>query len=283
MDPNKKSTARRNNKIVFFIAQAIKNSFFFAGTFKQETILSILAEKLIPVTHVSALNGKIMKFWGFGGWPLYRGRSVLTKEPLTIKWIDSFDKEDVLWDIGANVGVYSIYAGAAAGLQKVFSFEPSLSNIAVFSKNIELNGLSDVISAFPVALSDKSGLDYLSMITTTPGNTGGQFAHDRGRESDVFKQATLGFSIDDFIEIYNIPAPNHIKMDVDGIEPYILKGGSKTLKSEHVKSIILETDINSEDYKKICTILIDECGFREGESEATVKGREHMRNIIYTR
>jgi len=278
MSQHKKSTASRNDKIVSSITRTIKMLLTPLGHAKRETMLSILAEKLIPVTSISTPSNHTLKFWGFGGWPLYRGRSVLDKEPLTIKWIDGFTPKCVFWDIGANVGVYSIYAAATKRAQ-TYSFEPSLANIAVLAKNVEMNTLADNISAFPIALSDKSGIDYLNMISTAPGNTGGQFSsHDT---QSVLKQACLGFSIDDFIERYKLDVPNYIKIDVDGIENLILKGAEKTLQNPAIKSIILEANINGQDYTDIYSLLVKNHGFKETESEATVKGREHMRNIIF--
>src|SRR3954454_23342205 len=64
-----------------------------------------------------------------------RAETLLTKEPDTIKWIDSFPAESVFWDIGANVGVYSLYAATRPGLS-ILSFEPLAANFHVLSRNI---------------------------------------------------------------------------------------------------------------------------------------------------
>jgi hypothetical protein len=54
-------------------------------------------------------------------------------------------------------------------------------------------------------------------------------------------QSALSFSIDDFVEIYNLSSPNYLKVDVDGVEDRILSGASKTLQSEHLRSVLIET------------------------------------------
>ena len=64
-----------------------------------------------------------------------------SKEPETIEWIDNFekDKDIIFWDIGANLGIYSIYAASIYKKIKVISFEPSTSNLRILSRNIYIN------------------------------------------------------------------------------------------------------------------------------------------------
>ena len=64
----------------------------------------------------------------------FRARTFHEKEPETLEWIDSIGKEETLWDIGANVGLYSMYA-AQKGL-KVLAFEPSPANYHLLNSNI---------------------------------------------------------------------------------------------------------------------------------------------------
>src|SRR5437879_5933266 len=53
---------------------------------------------------------------------LWRARTLFSKEPETIEWIRSFGPDDVFYDIGANVGIYSIFAGVRC--RKIYAFEP---------------------------------------------------------------------------------------------------------------------------------------------------------------
>lgn len=273
-----KSTASRNAKITSILAKCIKTALFPIGSFKRATILSILAETLVPIATVPAGN-KILKFWGFGGWPLYRGRSVLEKEPLTIKWIDSFEHGSTFWDIGANIGVFTVYAAITKDTD-TYAFEPSAANMAVLCKNIEINKIDNIVTALPLAFTDATKIDHLNMISTAPGNTGGQFRETSYRKNNIFKQSCLGFSVDGFIEAYNLSVPNYIKIDVDGIELTILENADKTLGNKTLKSVILEADTTSEEYTNIKTLL-GKYAFKESESEPTVKGREQPRNLVF--
>ena len=88
----------------------------------------------------------------------YRIKTFSTKEPETLAWIDSFKKNSVFWDVGANIGLYSIYAAKASSC-KVFAFEQSVFNLELLAKNININNLSLQIAIFPIALSNKSGIN----------------------------------------------------------------------------------------------------------------------------
>ena len=78
-----------------------------------------------------------------------------TKEPETIEWIDKFDNanKNIFWDIGANVGLFSIYAAVKHTNLNIVSFEPSTSNLRILSRNISINNLEEriKINQFPLS------------------------------------------------------------------------------------------------------------------------------------
>lgn len=90
----------------------LKTSINFVGGHRAKQILAQLSEDIIPVVSQKTDFGEI-QFFCPGTLPIYRAQTLLTKEPDTIEWIDTFQKDDVLWDIGANVGVYSLYAATS--------------------------------------------------------------------------------------------------------------------------------------------------------------------------
>ena len=67
-----------------------------------------------------------------------------SKDPETLDWIDLFPDKTILWDIGANVGLYSIYAAKARNCQ-VIAFEPSVFNLELLARNIFINNLQKQI------------------------------------------------------------------------------------------------------------------------------------------
>jgi len=68
----------------------------------------------------------------------FRIDTFATKEPETLSWIDTFERNAVFWDIGANIGLYSCYAAKSTDC-KVYAFEPSIFNLELLGRNISLN------------------------------------------------------------------------------------------------------------------------------------------------
>ena len=89
----------------------------------------------------------------------FRVNTFSSKEPETLDWIDTLKPGTVLWDIGANIGLYSVYA-AKRGLE-VVSFEPSVFNLELLARNINLNHLEKEITIFSYPISEKNGLNTL--------------------------------------------------------------------------------------------------------------------------
>ncbi|MBT5400623.1 FkbM family methyltransferase [bacterium] len=205
--------------------------------------LSAIANSLPPIVSVDTSYGEI-NFYCLGVMPTYRAYTLLTKEPETIAWINSFNKKDIFWDIGANVGVYSLYA-AKRGIN-VTAFEPSPVNYYLLNKNIEINDISSHVKAFCLALSDSNSMDVLHMKNTIPGGNGSSFSSNIdscGKQfSAFFEQGMIGMSADEIVEKYNIKFPNHIKIDVDGIEEMIISGMDETLKDSRLLSVSIEMD-----------------------------------------
>ena len=168
------------------------------------------------------------------------------KEPDTVEWVENFLQEgDVFYDIGANVGVYSLVAAKYfADKVKIYAFEPAFMNFSQLCKNIALNQCQDNIIPLQIALSDKTMLDSFNYSSLTVGgaqNTLGDAIDEKGQAfNPVFKQYTLSYRIDDLIDNFEIPVPNHLKIDVDGIEFLVLKGAPKTMANESLRSMIIE-------------------------------------------
>ena len=97
-----------------------------------------LSEKMIASMPVP---GGCIRFYAPTSLLRSRATTLLSKEPETIQWIDGFKDGVVLWDIGANVGVYALYA-AIRRKASVLAFEPSAPNFHVLSRNIHLNSLT---------------------------------------------------------------------------------------------------------------------------------------------
>jgi FkbM family methyltransferase len=217
----------------------------YSNKFK-EISLDKINDEMSRVSH----NGYSYNFYTPNKLNVYRANTFSTKEPETLEWIDQFSEHEIMWDIGANIGLYSIYAAKTKKI-KVYSFEPSIFNLELLSKNIYINNLSDDITVIPLPLTDQLKLSTLNMSSMQLGGAlstfGETYGYDGKSLSSVFKYSTCGISIDEAVKLLKIPSPDHIKLDVDGIEHLILKGGANTLKN--VKSLLIE--INDDFLKQV--------------------------------
>ncbi|MDC0576299.1 FkbM family methyltransferase, partial [Nitrosomonadaceae bacterium] len=168
------------------------------------------------------------------------------KEPWTVKWIEEYIKPgDVLYDIGANIGPYSLVAAKHTGCQaKIFSFEPAYANYAALCRNIILNKCQDCITPLPVALGAEREIIYFNYTNIDPGSAlhvlGEQIDSKGGGFEAVYRQSMLVYGVDAIIELFQLPVPNHIKIDVDGTEMEVLRGAEKTLSHRALVSMMLE-------------------------------------------
>jgi FkbM family methyltransferase len=171
----------------------------------------------------------------------YRVDTYSTKEPETLTWIDSFFEKSIFWDVGANIGLYSIYAAKNRGC-RVWSFEPSVFNLEVLARNIDLNALSSNVFLMPIAIGEKTGIGLLHLSSTDWGGALSTFDKTFGFDGkplkQVFEYATYAVTLDDAVDKLDLPTPDFLKIDVDGIEHLILAGGGRMLRS--VKSVLVE-------------------------------------------
>ncbi len=193
----------------------------------------------------------------------WRVNTFLSKEPETLGWIDSFERKGdlIFWDIGANIGLYSIYNAIKNKNSKTFSFEPSSSNLRVLSRNISKNNLTNSITLFPIPLTNKSNI-FLQMneskfIEGGALNTFGESYNFEGKNfSPEMKYKTYGTSIDYLLKNKILEIPDYIKIDVDGIEHLILEGGKNSLKDKKIKSILIEINENfTEQYEQTLNLM----------------------------
>lgn len=176
---------------------------------------------------------------------LYRAETFSSKEPETLAWIDKFEKNSIFWDIGANVGLYSIYA-AKTKHSITYAFEPSFFNLEFLVKNINKNNLQNKINIVPIALSDNNCINTFNMSNIEWGGALSTFSKSYDQNGNnlkiEFNYNTVGITANDACKFFNIPRPNYIKIDVDGIEHLILSGMSNIL--DETKEILIELNDN---------------------------------------
>ncbi|NHN40957.1 FkbM family methyltransferase [Halorubellus sp. JP-L1] len=147
------------------------------------------------------------------------------EEPVVEDLINSMNRTDVFYDIGANVGTYTCFAASKSPKGSVIAFEPEPDNATRLRENLTLNHLDAQV--FEVALSDRTGTVDLELT----GDQAGEGEHTivaSGADSDSIEVPTMRG--DDIIKKRSLPAPNIIKIDVEGAEFLVLQGLAKTIE-----------------------------------------------------
>ena len=170
------------------------------------------------------------------------------KEPWTADWLRTAVRPgDVLYDIGANVGTFSLVA-AKHCQARVIAFEPGYSSFARLCDNIQLNGCQHMIVPVPVPLTDNNGVFGFKYRSVDPGQSRHKLKPEAWRfrgptpAAARYEQPMLAMTLDDVVATFRLPEPQHVKIDVDGVEERVLLGARRTLRSSNLRSLLIEAD-----------------------------------------
>ncbi|MCG8325700.1 MAG: FkbM family methyltransferase [Thiotrichales bacterium] len=254
-------------------------SLFGAG--KRNRVLATIASRLAPIITIDD-QGCNIKIICNSRKTLYWAKNFYTHEPETIEWIRTFSPGDVFWDVGANVGIYSLFAATRPGV-RVISFEPMAENFSSLQKNIRLNNLSEVVQCYCLALSDGKSICRLDLSNDSAGSDSHVFVKsDSSPGVEQKTQTVIGMPVDEFIREFAVHFPNHLKVDVDGPEESVLHGAAITLGDTRLRSVLIEGDVAGTEKNKRLSSLLNEAGF-ELRSRGSTAGSNVHRNYLYTR
>lgn len=187
--------------------------------------------QLLDPKFETSLNGQKLQFRTGNGRLLWRAKTFLTEEPLMISWILDMQPNDVVMDIGANVGTYTV--PIAQKVKRVYACELDPLNVAILKENIVLNAVHDRVLIIPIACGNKLAaveiefrdLAYGDALQSIAG--GDTLESVRGKKSHSMK--SLQISLDEVFLSLDLEWPNKIKVDVDGNEETVLNGAKSLL------------------------------------------------------
>lgn len=211
------------------------------------------------------MNSQNINYQGQGSFKIFtpnkilefRANSFATKEPTTLEWLKSLEKDSILIDVGANIGIYTI-PSALFHVKKVIAVEPEIKNYNMLLDNLKLNDLNDdKVEALPIGIST----NYQNQITKIyiTSDVAGASCHQVGRNQnhlleDTSKNERISksiycvslSSIVKQITTYH-DGPIHIKIDVDGIEEDVCQSlfDDKTISRIATLQIELNSSLKS--------------------------------------
>ncbi|WP_435065590.1 FkbM family methyltransferase [Halobaculum sp. EA56] len=158
------------------------------------------------------------------------------ERPVLARLVSDLRPDDVFYDIGANIGLYScLVADAVSG--PVFAFEPHPANADRLEENVELNGAE--VTVFRCALADSTGSAELNVTLDEIGSAGHSLVSDPSEGLDrVTVETRRG---DEFVTEQGLPRPTVLKIDVEGAESAVLDGLDSTLSDSRCRAVYCET------------------------------------------
>lgn len=183
--------------------------------------------------------------------PKFRADTFWTKEPETIHWINrnlgTQSEIGLFIDVGANIGIYSLYAAEVNSSVSIFAVEPVVSTFNELNKNITMNERDLQITGFNLALSSVSGFGELINVDSRLGSSGAQIDTSSEARSGSTRVLTGDQLLDAEISKYDSKKKIMIKIDTDGNELDVLKGFCRAFASGIVSTVLVETHPTNRD------------------------------------
>lgn len=218
---------------------------------------------------------------------LWIARDAANREPEVYSWIDMcLDEKSLFIDVGANFGLYSLYAALKAQC-RVLAFEPQFASYYILSRNIILNDLSDKISLYPLAIANSptsksvfslhditAGKALNTLMPRLDSQTNTQLDQDiNGLSANVyttlqkpFYQPVVTTSLDAFLaqnnDSYDFKLYENIalKIDIDGLDFLVLAGAMQSLSG--INNIIVEYTPKQVEMHSLIPGLTKQYGFK---------------------
>jgi FkbM family methyltransferase len=220
-------------------------------------------------------------------WEKYRVDTLETKEPETVEWLlRRFGPGDILFDIGANIGIYTLLAASNNPRGTVIAVEPMPANVARLCDNVAVNALGNVTPCC-LGASAKAGLEDFHLASLESGSSmhsigDGAMTREFG-ESVAMRVTVPVTTIDLLAERFGTPAL--VKIDVDGAEDEVLSGAAAVLRDPGLRSLLVEfnwTNDHPHDEKRLAPL--SSAGFEVERAGISYQwGEVRWQNFIFSR
>jgi FkbM family methyltransferase len=214
----------------------------------------------------------------------FRYETFFFKEPETLTWINEMEPGAVFWDVGANIGLYTLYFMKVNPQGKVTAFEPHPANLYSLMENASKNGLCDGrLTIIPNPIYNENKMVNFTFNSIAIGDSNHTILENQSSESIRLPSVTLKS-----LRADGLPAPNYLKIDVDGNELQILEAATEILTDKTLKGALVEVDIADVKQANAINGILIAAGFKEksrhdGMSKFDKSSEKKLFNIIYSR
>jgi FkbM family methyltransferase len=154
--------------------------------------------------------------------------------------VKELEPNDTLFDIGANIGIFSCFAVQTVSDGKTVAFEPYPPNVRQLQRNLSYNGSESEFTVIDAALSDSYGRSNFTAPNNDPGN------QTATMEPDTDKIEVPTIPGDYLVSLGSVPSPSVVKIDVEGAEPLVIRGLEKSLSDRKCRTLYCEIHLPRE-------------------------------------
>ncbi len=169
-------------------------------------------------------SSDISKNWFF---PRYLD-GTLHEPEITRELIKSLNSDSVFYDVGANVGYYTVFAAEVCTRGEVHAFDINPQFLQLAEKSLDANGVTARLNNVAISNSTGETVSYSGEFGTTSVDSD---SDDNSCEVDTI-------TIDDYIK--ENQTPDVMKIDVEGFESHVLEGAGELLRQGYPKKLFLE-------------------------------------------
>jgi FkbM family methyltransferase len=183
----------------------------------------------------------------------------------------------VVFDVGANAGIYSLAAAAAHPTSDIYAFEPTPEIAANLTKSVVLNGLFDRLHVHEAAVGDQPGSIFLNrFLGETDDNEGMNFVTTES--CDASSIAVPMVSLDSFCSEQGLQSIDLLKVDVQGNEPAVFDGARGLIERGAIRTIFFELNWNRQNPSdcpaRKAVNMLSCCGYRFVDPKGPLDSRE---------
>jgi FkbM family methyltransferase len=194
-------------------------------------------------------------------------------DPILLSHVQDFVQEgQVVWDVGANVGLFSVAAAAFAGPRgAVIAIEPDAWLVQLLRRTVRLQaGTSAPITVVPCGVANAAGLrTFCISKRSRSSNYLAEYGHSQ-TGGEVERQTIVTMALDDLLRW--LPPPKIVKVDVEGAEGEVLAGAARLLEIHRPIFLLEVGDPATEEV----TVLLKRRGYRLMNGEHSGPNREFI-------